>query len=115
MANKNYEILVIPDVHARDFWREPVKYTLENTDARIVFLGDFCDPYPTEFEKGFDYRKKAIEGLREIIEIKAKDDKLTFDNNSKEKQIELRWLHKVDKNIMKEIDATTMEAEKIYF
>jgi predicted phosphodiesterase len=79
MANKNYEILVIPDVHGRDFWREPVKYTLENTDARIVFLGDFCDPYPTEFEKDFDYRKKAIEGLREIIEMKKQlPDRITL-------------------------------------
>ena len=79
MANENYGILVIPDVHGRDFWIEPVQQTLENTDARIVFLGDFCDPYPTEFEKGFDYRKKAIEGLREIIEMKKQfPDRITL-------------------------------------
>lgn len=43
------KILVIPDVHGRDFWIEPVKETLENTDAHIIFLGDYHDPYRFEF------------------------------------------------------------------
>ena len=67
---KNFKILVIPDVHGRDFWREPLKQTLENTDARIVFLGDYCDTYPNEFEHGVDYNTKAIDGLKEIIGLK---------------------------------------------
>ena len=41
-------ILVIPDVHGRDYWREPCK----NLDkyAHVVFLGDYLDPYG--FEQG---------------------------------------------------------------
>ena len=35
---ENIKILVIPDVHERDFWREPVNEVLYNTDARIIFL-----------------------------------------------------------------------------
>lgn len=70
MTNENYEILVIPDVHGRDFWVEPVQYTLENTDARIVFLGDFLSPYPGEFEPGFDYSRHAIENFKDILDLK---------------------------------------------
>lgn len=68
--NNNYKLLIIPDVHGRDFWREPVKYTLENTDARIVFLGDTLSPYPNEFEPGFDYNRHAIEIFKEILILK---------------------------------------------
>ena len=37
-------ILVVPDVHGRDFY----KSILENTTDKIIFLGDYCDPYPHE-------------------------------------------------------------------
>ena len=70
MTKKKFKILVIPDVHGREFWREPVKYTLENTDASIVFLGDFLDCYSHEFDKSVDYKQQAIECFREIITLK---------------------------------------------
>lgn len=38
------EILIIPDVHGRKFWKEPC----ENWKGKIVFLGDYFDPYPQE-------------------------------------------------------------------
>ena len=47
---KNIKLAIVPDVHARDFWREPVKEILKDTDAHIVFLGDYVDPYPFEWE-----------------------------------------------------------------
>ena len=31
--DKDIQILVIPDVHGRQFWKGPVKETLENTNA----------------------------------------------------------------------------------
>ena len=40
-------IMVIPDVHGRLFWKEPVLKYLDVVD-RIVFLGDYLDPYPNE-------------------------------------------------------------------
>ena len=36
------KILVIPDVHGRTFWREAVK---RDDVERVVFLGDYHDPY----------------------------------------------------------------------
>ena len=43
--DKDIQILLIPDVHGRYFWKGPVKETLENTNAKIVFLGDYLDVY----------------------------------------------------------------------
>lgn len=75
MDKKDIKTLIIPDVHGRDFWRKPVEKVLNETDAKIVFLGDYVDPYPHEFvdkERGFDYQKYAIQVLEEIIELKKK-------------------------------------------
>lgn len=54
--------LIVPDVHGRDFWREPVYKTLQETDAKIIFLGDYVDPYYDEFYDG-DEDKWLVEGI----------------------------------------------------
>ena len=54
--------LIVPDVHARDFWREPVNKILKDTDAKIVFLGDYVDPYYGEFYDG-DEDKWLVKGI----------------------------------------------------
>ena len=78
--DKDIKILIIPDVHARDFWREPVKKTLEETDAHIIFLGDYLDPYPLEWKgTGINPQEKAVETLGEIIELKKEHpDRITL-------------------------------------
>ena len=60
--SQQIKYLIVPDVHARDFWREPVKNILNNTDAKIVFLGDYVDPYYNEFYDG-DEDKWLVEGI----------------------------------------------------
>ena len=40
------KILVIPDVHGRTFWHA-AKEIIDNVD-KVVFLGDYLDPYPEE-------------------------------------------------------------------
>jgi len=70
---KNIKVLIIPDVHGREFWREPVKEVLENTDARIVFLGDYLDCYPNEFKYGFDFKEHSINNFIEIINLKKEN------------------------------------------
>lgn len=37
------KILIIPDVHGRDFWIEPCQH-IEEFD-KVIFLGDYHDPY----------------------------------------------------------------------
>lgn len=53
-------IMVIPDIHGRDFWKNAV---MEYPDEDIVFLGDYVDPYPRDRISS----AKALENLEEII------------------------------------------------
>ena len=55
------KILVLPDIHGRTFWRSAV----ERADScdRVVFLGDYLDPYGFEGIAVSD----AVENFREII------------------------------------------------
>lgn len=39
------EVLIIPDVHGRSFWKEAVE---RHPNADTIFLGDYHDPYPLE-------------------------------------------------------------------
>lgn len=79
---KNIKLAIVPDVHARDFWREPVKEILKDTDAHIVFLGDYVDPYPFEWEHKepkVNYKQKVVDTLKEIISLKEKySDRITL-------------------------------------
>ena len=56
------KILVIPDVHGRYFWKEPVKKYFDTVD-RVVFLGDYLDPY--EGEEGL--ADDIFENMMEIV------------------------------------------------
>lgn len=77
--DKKIHTLIIPDVHGRTFWEEPVKQVLEETDAHIIFLGDYHDPYPYEWGKDEDYRRISIDRFKEIIELKrANPDRITL-------------------------------------
>ena len=58
-------ILVIPDIHSRPFWKKAVEEYLDKVE-KIVFIGDYLDPYPWE---GFT-RKDAIRNFQEIIDFK---------------------------------------------
>ena len=39
------QIIIIPDVHGRDFWEPIVAKYKNDTDVLIIFLGDYLDPY----------------------------------------------------------------------
>ena len=69
---KNIKWLIIPDVHGREFWREPVKFTLAATNANIVFLGDYHDPYPHEWDYDVDCESRSVKNFKEIIDLKKK-------------------------------------------
>ena len=55
------EIIIIPDIHGRTFWKEAVE---KYPDADTIFLGDYLDPY--EYEH-ISFRM-AMENFKEIIE-----------------------------------------------
>lgn len=64
------EILIVPDVHGRKFWKEALNY-----DGRIIFLGDYTDPYPDENITQED----AYNNLLEIINFKKNNsDRVTL-------------------------------------
>lgn len=60
-------LLIVPDVHGRSFWKEPVKKYIDTVD-KIVFLGDYLDPYPNE---GQNYTSQEVfQNMMDIIELK---------------------------------------------
>ena len=62
-------ILIIPDVHGRTFWKEKVYDIIEHDEnTHIVFLGDYVDPY--QYEGIFP--EDAIPILEEIIDLKKR-------------------------------------------
>ena len=56
------KILIVPDVHGRNFWITPV---MENDYDKVIFLGDYLDHYGDESNYEHD-----IETLKNIIEFK---------------------------------------------
>lgn len=57
------EILVLPDIHSRSFWKEAVdKWT-----GQIIFLGDYIDPYSFEWP---DELPNSVNSLLEILDFK---------------------------------------------
>ena len=60
------KILIIPDVHGRTFWKKAIE--LIDTVDKVVFLGDYLDPYSHENISSLD----AINNFEEIIAFKKK-------------------------------------------
>lgn len=58
------KLLIVPDVHGRDFWRDPC-YEHYNEFDKIIFLGDYLDHYRDESTREHD-----IETLEDIISFK---------------------------------------------
>lgn len=61
------KILVIPDVHGETFWQEPVQKYIDQVD-RIIFLGDYLDPYPEEDKEHSP--QEIFDNLMDIIDLK---------------------------------------------
>lgn len=64
-------ILILPDIHGRSFWKNPCK----DWKDTIVFLGDYHDPYAgVENEPTV---KQSLENLEELVEFVTKRRKET--------------------------------------
>lgn len=60
-------ILILPDIHGRTFWKEPCKDI--GLYDKIIFLGDYIDPYKFEH---IDI-KNAIDNFKQIIHFKRQN------------------------------------------
>jgi predicted MPP superfamily phosphohydrolase len=58
------EILIVPDIHGRNFWKPALKY-----QGSVIFLGDYTDPYSHE---GFT-QQDAYNGLLQIVNFKKEN------------------------------------------
>ena len=73
-------ILIIPDLHGRKFWREAIANNIEKVD-KVVFLGDYLDPYPEEIEespesmecKYFGDSQSLLGILNDIVSLKKNE------------------------------------------
>ena len=64
------EILIVPDVHGRNFWLPALDY-----QGEVIFLGDYTDHYPQEDVTEED----AYQGLLKIVEFKRQNpDRVTL-------------------------------------
>lgn len=65
---ENYNVLILPDIHGRTFYRKPVNDLLDKVE-KIIFLGDYLDPYyPYENITSED----SIENFKVILDLKKK-------------------------------------------
>lgn len=58
------KILIIPDTHLRDYLLNPIIDKINEVD-KIIFLGDYLDPYPKE-----GISNDPIQFLKKIIDLK---------------------------------------------
>lgn len=64
------KILIIPDVHGRDFWIEPCSHI--NEFDKIIFLGDYHDPYSFEVSQDISRHRLRDELVPFVKEHKNK-------------------------------------------
>ena len=56
------KILIIPDLHGRTFWKE----SCYNWEGKIIFLGDYHDPYG-EYVDGEPDKAESLINLKELV------------------------------------------------
>lgn len=59
-----HKIIIIPDLHGREFWRGAANDM--DVDTQVVFLGDYLDPY----EDDWIYWSDAFQGFKDAIAFK---------------------------------------------
>lgn len=66
------EVLLLPDLHCREFWKDAVK----DWNGPIIFLGDEVDPFPYEWDKQMP---NPVDYLLEVINFKdCNPDRVTL-------------------------------------
>lgn len=72
------ELIILPDIHGRDFW----KVIHQCPDVPVIFLGDYLDPYPFEAPAVSGAagvtEDSAIDNFKDIIAAVRKRDNVTM-------------------------------------
>ena len=68
-------IAIIPDVHGRQFWKDVIPR--KDEFEKIIFLGDYLDPYGFEGVSNLN----ALDNFKEILEFK-KENSVTRQSRS---------------------------------
>lgn len=58
-------MIVIPDIHGRNFWKE----ALTEKNDKLIFLGDYVDPYSEDKISG----TQVIDNFQEILDLKKSE------------------------------------------
>ena len=74
------KILCIGDIHCRNFWRKTVYDNIGKVD-KIIFLGDYLDPYPEEIKENPELMEvndfydsyHALDMLNDIVSLKKNE------------------------------------------
>jgi hypothetical protein len=69
------KIIIIPDVHGRTFWKDPVYRYRNIEDVNIVFLGDYLDAYESI---DYIYKEETIENFKEILDVARNSNNITL-------------------------------------
>lgn len=98
------KVLVIPDVHGRKFWREAVASNVGKVD-KIIFLGDYLDPYHNEIEENPESMECEFFGDSDGL-LRMLEDIVGLKKNEPEKYILLTGNH-TDSYIWSRFNAAT--------
>jgi predicted phosphodiesterase len=74
------KVLVLGDIHCRNFWRKAIYDNIGKVD-KIIFLGDYLDPYPEEIKKNPELMEvndfydsyHALDMLNDIVSLKKNE------------------------------------------
>lgn len=96
--------LVIPDCHGRKFWRQAIANNIDKVD-KIIFLGDYLDPYGDEIEENPELMECEYFGDIDNL-LKMLEDIVSLKKNEPNKYILLTGNH-TDSYIWSKFNAAT--------
>jgi len=99
-------LLIIPDIHGRNFWRKTVYDNLHKVD-KVIFLGDYLDPYKDEVNENYKFHNmecKECEDAQNLL--KMLNDIVSLKKSEPEKYILLTGNH-TDSYIWSKFHAAT--------
>ena len=99
-------LLVIPDIHGRNFWRETVYDNLHKVN-KVIFLGDYLDPYKDEIDENYKLHNMECKDFEDAQNLlKMLNDIVSLKKNEPEKYILLTGNH-TDSYIWSKFHAAT--------